>query len=235
MIDKLSGHYIVCGFGRVGRGAAAELVRTGEKFIIVDKDEDRVERATRAGMLGALGDATRDETLREVGIARAKGVIATLASDADNLFLVISARTLNPMLQISARAMEDEAEQKLRRAGADAVFAPYQITGSRLAQAIVRPHVTQFLDFANTQEDLDVSIEQVQVSDHSEFASKSLRQLAIRREIGVVVLAIKRKDGKMIFNPDAEAEIFAGDYLITMGHTEQLRKLERLVAAEAHK
>jgi voltage-gated potassium channel len=233
MIENLKDHFIVCGFGRVGRGAAAELKRSGVPFIIVDRSDLKIERAMRAGMLAAIGDATLDATLREVGIARARGLIAALATDADNLFLTISAKTLNPTLNVAARVVEDEAEQKFRRAGADAVFATYTITGSRLAQAILRPHVVQFLEVATMESGQKVSIEQVRVGESSEFVSKSLRQIQLRREVGVIVLAIRRASGDMMYNPDPEAEIRAGDYLIAMGTEDQLARMNQLMA-EAH-
>lgn len=230
MIEKLDRHYIVCGFGRVGRGAAAELKKDGVPFIVLDKNEARVEWAMRAGMLAVLADATRDEFLRDVGIERAKGLIATLATDADNLFVVLSAKSLNPNIVISSRVIEEEAEAKLRRAGADTVFAPYSLMGSRLAQAILRPHVIQFLDFAVTDDKTPVNIEQIRVSETSEFVSKSLGQVRIRSDIGVVVLAIRKGDGTMMFNPDADTQIAPGDYLIALGRSDKLRVLERMMA-----
>ncbi len=163
MIGKLEGHVIVCGFGRVGRGAADELRQARIPFVVVDINEDKVERAMRAGMLGVLADASRDETLRECGIDRAKGLIATLGTDADNLFLILTAKTLNSRLQLSARVAEESSEEKMRRAGADFVIAPYNSTGHRMAQAIVRPHVQEFLDFTTRNIGLKVGIEQVEV------------------------------------------------------------------------
>jgi voltage-gated potassium channel len=181
-------------------------------------------------MLAVLADATRDETLRDVGIERAKGLIATLASDADNLFVVLSAKSLNPGMQLCARVAEEETGQKMRRAGADLVFAPYNITGHRMALAMLRPHVAQFLDFATKETELNVVIEQVRVADNSEFADRTLAQLQVRRDLGVIVLAIRRKDGAMQFNPPADAVIGRGDHLIVMGELDNLRRLERLVA-----
>jgi voltage-gated potassium channel len=235
MIDKLEGHIILCGFGRVGRGAADELLRTGAKFVIVDKSEDLIERAIKAGMLGVMADASSDETLRDVGIARAKGLIATLASDADNLFLVLSAKTLNPKLALSARASEESSSEKMRRAGADFVFAPYDTTGHRMAQAMLKPHVQQFIDFATGQNLADnmgignVGIEQVLVGEKSPAAGRSLAEMPIRRETGVIVLAIRKASGEMAFNPPAEARLTGGDHLIAMGAAEGLRKLEQLL------
>ena len=230
MIDKLENHYIVCGYGRVGRGAAQELLRAKAPFVVVDRNPEKIERAIRAGMLAVVADATRDETLADIRISRAKGLLAALSSDADNLFVILSARTMNPGLVIATRAAEEEAEQKLRRAGADAVFAPYTITGFRLAQAVLRPHVFQFLDFTTKNLGLDVDIEQIHVAEGSELVSRSLREAQIRRDLGVIVLAIRRSGGQMLFNPPAEAEIGAGDYLIVMGEPHNLRKLESMLA-----
>jgi voltage-gated potassium channel len=230
MIDTLKGHYIVCGFGRVGRGAAAELSRAGVAFVIVDRDEEKVEIAIKAGMLAVLADSNQDETLMEVGIMRAKGLIATLATDADNLFLLLSAKGLKPGLSVCARIDQEGSEQKFRRAGADFVFAPYDITGNRMAQALLKPHVFQFIDFTTSSLDLDVGIEQVRVAAGGEFADRTLEQLHLRRELGVIVLAIRKGDGRMLFNPPADALIEGGDFLVVMGEAENLRKLEQMVA-----
>jgi voltage-gated potassium channel len=232
MIDKLTSHYIVCGFGRVGRGASAELSRAGRPFVIIDRDENTVERAQKMGYTAVQADCSRDETLREVGIARARGLIAALSSDADNLFLILSAKTLNPMLNVATRVSEDESQDKMRRAGADAVLLPYTMTGYRLAQAILRPHVFEFLDIATSIQSmgLNVGIEQVKISPDSAVASRSIRDLRLRRDMGVIVLAIRRNDGRMEFNPAAETTIGGGDYLIVMGDAEAVRNLETLVA-----
>lgn len=230
MIDKLKDHYIVCGFGRVGRGAAAELQHAGVPFVVVDVNPERAERAMAAGMLAVAADSTRDETLRQLGIGRARGLVAALATDADNLFVLLSAKALNPRIYVAARAAEESAEAKMRRAGADAVFAPYSITGHRLAQSLLRPHVLQFLDFTTKDIDTDISLEQVKVSPSSEAASKSIRELQLRRALGVIVMAIRKSDGQMVFNPPADTPVQGGDYLIVMGRQEDLRALENLVA-----
>lgn len=230
MIDLLHDHYIVCGFGRVGRGAAAELKRAGMLFLVVDSNEERVEWAMKMGMLAVLADATDDETLREAGVMRAKGLIATLQSDADNLFVILSAKALNPTLQISARIASEQSEKKMRLAGADHVFAPYDMTGNRMAQVMIRPHVSQFIDFTTKGMGLDVGIEQVRIPGSSEFVSKTIQQLQIRRDLGVIILAIRKSDGQMLFNPPAEAEIQAGDFLIAMGESAHLHKLEKMFA-----
>jgi len=230
MIDALHDHYIVCGFGRVGRGAAGELQRAGVPFLVMDKNEDRVDWAIKAGMLGVLADATDDQNLKDAGILRAKGLIATLQSDADNLFVILSAKALKPSLLVSARVNSEQSEKKMRLAGADYVFAPYDITGNRMAQVMLKPHVFQFIDFTTKSMGLDVGIEQVRVPAASEFVSKSLLEANIRREMGVIVLAIRKADGRMIFNPPAEAAIEAGDHLIVMGEAQGLRRLEQVLA-----
>ena len=227
MIDKLTDHYIVCGFGRVGRGAAVELQKAGVPFVVVDNSPERVERAMRAGMVAALADSTRDQTLHEVGVERARGLVSALSSDADNLFVILSARALNPKLYLAARAAEEEAEHKLRLAGANVVFAPYLSAGHRLAQALIRPHVQQFLDFASLG--MNVAIEQVRVSGTSEFCAQSLQQMQLRRDFGVIVLAIRKSDGTMLFNPPADALIEELDHLIVMGEPPNLRRLEVLL------
>ncbi len=232
VIEKLSGHYLLCGFGRVGRSAAAELQRTGVPFVVMDRNPDKVEWAIKSGCLAVVADCARDEMLREVGITRAKGLIAALSSDADNLFLILSAKTLNPMLNVSVRVAEEEAESKMRRAGADAVYLPYSMTGYRLAQAIVRPHVFEFLDITSTSRmGLNVGMEQVRVDEGCPLAGKSLRDLQLRREIGVIVLAIRRLSGEMEFNPPADALLNSGDVLIVMGKVEDVQKLESTLAA----
>jgi len=230
MIDQLKDHFIICGFGRVGRGAAAELLHAGVPFVVVDQSPQRAENAILSGMLAVAADATRDETLHQVGIERARGLVAALATDADNLFVLLSAKGLNPRIYVAVRAAEEGAEEKMRRAGANSVFAPYALTGHRLAQALLRPHVVQFLDFTTHDIGQDIAIEQVAVADDSEMAAKTLKDLQIGRDLGVIVMAIRSRDGRMLFNPPADTAIAGGDFLIVMGRQENLRGLESLLA-----
>jgi voltage-gated potassium channel len=227
-IMQMKDHFIVCGFGRVGRNAAFELQRTGAAFVVIDRDEQRVQRAAQAGMLAIRADATRDEGLKEAGVECARGFIAALATDADNVFVILSVKTLNPGLTVVTRASEEGAEQKLRRAGADTVFSPYSITGHRLAQALVRPHVVQFLDFDGQAVGLDVTMEQLRVAPDSKLASRKLGEL-VQRDLRLIVLSIGRPAGKMIFNPPAETIVSAGDVLIVMGEQSGLRALEKVL------
>ena len=230
MIEKLHNHIILCGYGRVGRGAAEELKKSGIPFVIVDRDEEKVERAIKAGMLAVLADASRDETLRDTGIEKAKGLIATLSSDADNLFVILSAKALNSHMHLSARVDEETSEEKMRRAGADFVFAPYKSTGHRMAQALIKPHVQQFIDFTTKGVGPNVGIEQVRVSARSPLAGLTLNDTHAKRELGIIVLAIRRAAGEMLFNPPLAETIAAGDHLIVMGEIDRLQKLEQLLA-----
>jgi len=229
-IMKMHDHFIVCGYGRVGRNAARELQKTGAQFLVIDRNEQRAARAREAGMTAMMADATRDETLREAGIEGARGFVAALATDADNVFVILTARNLNPRLTIVTRASEEEAEAKLRRAGADIVFSPYSMAGQKLAQSLVRPHVVQFLDFAAESMGLDVMIEQFQVAEGADVVRKTLGDLKVRQDTGVMVLAVRKPDGNMVFNPPADTQIAAGDFLIAMGEQAHLRAFDGLLA-----
>jgi voltage-gated potassium channel len=232
MIDKLERHYVVCGYGRVGRAAARELQQMGVPVVIVDRNPEKIERANQSGLPALAGDSTQDATLEAAGVRRAKGLVAALATDADNLFLILSAKSLNPKLKVASRVGDEGAGEKLARAGADTVFAPYTNAGQQLALSLVRPHVVQFLDAATRSIGLDVCLEQMRVAENSEMAAKSLKQMQLRRDLGVIVLAIRKAGGEMIFNPPAEAVLESGDYLVVMGEHANVRKLEPLLAGE---
>lgn len=231
MIEQLHDHFIVCGFGRVGRNASYEFQRANIPFVVIDRSEQRIEKATNSGMLGIVADATRDDSLREAGVVRAKGLIAALPSDAENLFIILSAKTLNPNLTVVTRASEEEAEEKLRRAGADTVFTPYSMTGRQLADSLLRPHVVKFMDFGRSNIGPEVRMEQVCVTPNAELTRKTFGQLLELRKSGVIVLAIRKKGGDTMFNPPPEFEISAGDFLIVIGEQSNLQRLEQLLTS----
>lgn len=231
MISQLHDHFIVCGFGRVGRNASFEFQRANVPFLVVDRSEQRVAKATESGMLAVVADATRDDSLREAGIMRARGLIAALPSDAENLFIILSARTLNPKLTVVTRASEEEAEEKLRRAGADTVFSPYSMTGRQLADCLLRPHVVEFMDFARRNIGPQVTVEQVSVTANAEFNKKTIGELMELRRSGVIVLAIRKQGGETVFNPPSDFEIAAGDFLIVMGERANLQRLEQILTS----
>jgi voltage-gated potassium channel len=229
MIDHLYDHFIICGFGRVGRNASYEFQRTNAPFLVIDRNEQRVAKAESAGMLAIVADATHDDCLREAGVLRAKGLIAALPSDAENLFTILSAKTLNPKLTVVTRVSEEEAGEKLRRAGADTVFTPYAMAGRQLADALLRPHVVEFLDFGRTNIGPKITMEQVCVSPNTEWTHRTFGQLLELRKSGVIVLAIRKPGGETTFNPPPEFEISAGDFLIVMGERSNLQKLEEIL------
>ena len=226
LVSQLHNHFIVCGYGRVGRNASYEFQRANVPFLILDKSEDRIRRATEAGMLAIAADATNDDDLREAGVLRARGLIAALPSDAENLFIILSAKTLNPRLLVVTRASEEQAEAKLRRAGADTVFAPYTLAGRRLANSLLRPHVVEFIDFATSDVGPKIMMEQLCVGSGTKFSSTTTGAMLSGSGLNVVLLAIRHANGDMLFNPPPDSSISAGDYLIVLGEQPTLKKLE---------
>jgi voltage-gated potassium channel len=229
MLKRLNNHYIVCGAGRVGRGVIRELQRGGAPVVLIDASAERATWADEINVPTLIADATLDKTLLEAGIHKAKGLVAAIGSDAENVYVTLTARGLNPKLLIAARATDEQAEDKLRRAGAATVFTPYTFIGHRLAQAMLRPHVLSFLDVASAFKGahLDLDLEQVRVSESSSVAEKTLEQSRLRQRFGVIVLAIMRNDGAMTFNPSGQATIHGADVLIVMGERGKLNQMER--------
>ena len=224
-IDRLKDHYIICGIGRVGRSAARELARRPVPFVIVEQNDPKAARFAN-DWLTLVGDATQEQTLRQVHIERARGLVAATTTDATNLYIVLTARGLNPGLKIIARASEEDAEKHLLKAGADSVVSPYSFAGQRIAQSFLSPHVVSFLDTATTHLGMDLEIGEILVSSGSEFSGKTVGSSRIRQESGVIILAIKRGKG-MQFNPAPDDRIEPGDCLIAMGQPAQLRELEQ--------
>jgi voltage-gated potassium channel len=227
-IGRLSDHYVICGAGRVGRSAARELARRPAPFVVIEQNEAKAARYS-ADYLIHIGDATQEHTLRDVHIERARGLVAATTTDATNLYIVLTARGLNPKLKIIARASEEDAEKHLLTAGADSVVSPYHFAGQRIAQSFLNPHVVSFLDTATTHLGLDLEIGEIAVMAGSSFAGKTIEASRIRQERGVIVLAIKRSQG-MKFNPAPDDQIEVGDYLIAMGEPSQLRQLQEMAA-----
>ncbi|MDQ3919796.1 MAG: potassium channel protein [Acidobacteriota bacterium] len=223
-MSKIRDHYIICGAGRVGRRIVREMRRAGVPFVAVESN------ALLAAELGLpdsqvlVRDATLDETLVEAGVERAHGLAACLADDAANLYVVLTARTLNPALHIVARAVEESAEPKLVRAGANRVIAPTIIGSHRMAQALLKPAVADFMD-SITAESLDLAFEQVEIAHGSHLAGRKLKDTTIRSALDIVVAAIRRKGGEMIFNPSGDTQIREGDLLIGIGRAESLAEL----------
>jgi len=230
-IDALKNHYIVCGYGRMGSILCKELKANQVDFVVIEKFEKNLKDAEN--LLYIVGDATKDETLKEAGIERAKGIITLLPSDAENLYVVVSARALNPKIYIVARATDEEAKIKLKRAGADKAISPYYIGGLRIAQSILRPNVIDFLEFATGSEYKEIQIEEIKVSENSKFVGKTLKESKIGKEFGIIIIGIKRANGKIEFNPSAETFIEAGDTLIALGKSENLYTFSQIAKGES--
>jgi voltage-gated potassium channel len=229
-MQKLKDHFIICGAGRVGSRLIREIQRSGVPHAVIEKDEAKVAHMVEAGAPVIVGDATLEETLRQAGVDRARGLAACLPDDADNVYVVLIARDLNHNLHIVARAVEEQAEPKLIKAGANRVVAP-TITGShRMAQALMRPAVADFMD-SITAEHLDLSFEQIEVAHGSAYAGKKMRDTNISSELNVVIVAIRRRQGEMTFNPSGDALIDAGDILIAIGRAESLMRMSALAGS----
>jgi voltage-gated potassium channel len=235
MLDKLSGHYIVCGAGRVGRSVIHELQRSGASILLIDSDPDRAQWGIQAGIPTLVANATKDETLQRARVNVAKGLVAAIASDAENVYVTLSARGLNPNLLIAARASDDQAEEKLRRAGATTVLTPYTFIGHRLAQSMLRPHVLSFLDVASAfsgRGDLEIETEQLQIPKESPVCNRTLEEVRVRQTYGTIILALQKSGGGMLFNPEGNTRIEAGDVLIAMGQRAQLKRMSEELRVE---
>jgi voltage-gated potassium channel len=232
-IDKISAHYVICGAGRVGRSTGRELARNKVPFVVIEAQERRAEERT-GSWLTIIGDATQEKVLRMAHIESARGIVAATTTDATNIYIVLTARALNPKLKIIARASEEAAEKHLKTAGADVVVSPYGFAGHRIAQSFLRPNVVDFLDIAVSRDaHEEFVIEEVEVGGQSRLAGKTIGASAIHRDLGIMILAIRRSDGQPRFNPTANEPIMAGDHLIVMGEAAKLSQLEAVASARA--
>ena len=226
-MSKLHNHFIICGAGRVGSRIITALESAKAPFVVIENNESHTAGLQERGIHLLAGDATLEETLREAGVERARGLAACLPDDADNVYVVLIARGLNANLHIVARAVEEQAEEKLIRAGANRVVAPTIIGSHRMAQGLMKPAVADFMD-SITAETLDLGFEQLEIAPGSIYAGHRLRHTSIRSDLDVVIVAIRRKNGHMIFNPSGDAIIEAGDLLIAIGRAESLAELTKL-------
>jgi voltage-gated potassium channel len=229
-IETLHEHVIVCGWGRVGRAIAGELIAANTDLVVIDRDPSRV---TEAALPAIIGDATEDQVLDAAGLVRARALVAALDSDAGNLFVTLSARALRPDLFIVARARIEESEEKLRRAGADRVVNPQSIGGARIAAFVLQPHVTEFLDVVMHDRGLQFRLEEVLVPSGSPIAGQSIREAHLRDRTGALVLAIRDEDGSFNTNPSPDTTIRARQVLIAIGTPTELDALERTIDEHA--
>ncbi|MBJ6724789.1 potassium channel family protein [Geomesophilobacter sediminis] len=231
-IAALEDHYIICGFGRIGALICREFAAKPLPFVVVEKEASTIQRMEQDGhtYLFLHGDATQDDTLLKAGIKKAKGLISVVTSDTENVYITLTARGLNPGLFILARSGEEGSEIKLKRAGASKVVSPYLIGGSRMAQAILRPTVVDFIEIATGREHMELQMEEILIPDHSFFIGETLANSGFRKETGVIIVGIKKEDGKMGFNPGSHTKIAAGDTLIVLGEPAAINKLDILIS-----
>lgn len=227
-MKALSDHYVICGYGRMGKIIAKELKNEKVKFVAIEKIPTVHEKEEA---FVVTGDATQDEILKEVGIERAKGLITVLPTDAENLYVVLSAKGLNPTLFIVARAGEEGSEQKLLRAGADRVISPYHIGGLRIAHTVLKPAVVDFIELATKSGNIDLQLEEIAIPELSDYSGLSLDQCGFGKELGVIIVGIKKPNGDMKFNPTYLTLVEPGDTLIALGEVSKLKVLEGMITA----
>lgn len=226
-MSKMRNHFIICGAGRVGSHLVRDLKEAGELFIVIERDPQKVAELTAQGVAVLVRDATLEESLRDAGVEHARGLAACLPDDADNVYVVLTARDLSSKVHIVARAAQEQAEVKLLRAGANRVIAPTIIGGHRMATALLKPAVGDFID-SITASQLGLTFEQVEVEPSSILVGRKLRDTNLRSELDIVIVSIRRSDGRVVFNPSGEAAIEGGDMLIAIGHQESLMKMNKL-------
>jgi voltage-gated potassium channel len=227
-INKLNGHYIVCGSGRIGSGIVREIARRGYDFVVIEQDEATADKLLSQGYLVLMGDSTSDDVLRGAGIERARGLVCAVSSDPDNLYITLTARDINKDLYIISRANEESAIKRLVKAGANKVVSPSITGANQMAQMLLRPAVADFIELATMTEQLELEMEQIEITEGSPFINIQLKDTDIRSGLNVIIIAIKRKRGEMIFNPSADTVIEIGDALVAIGSHDNLEALERM-------
>lgn len=230
VIDRLDDHYIICGYGRVGQAVADEFRSADVQFVVLDFHPDALAAAKERDDVWLDGSGTKDEDLVAAGVERARGLVASADSDADNLYITISARTMRPNLLIVARASDSDAARKLLRAGADRVTQPFAIAGNGMAKLVLRPQVAAFLDIVTSAGGPDMRLEEIEVTPTSAPAGRTIRDLRLRRETGALVIAVRRRDGSFDATPSPDAVLDIGDVIIAVGTDGELRALEALFA-----
>lgn len=228
-IDRLDRHYVICGHGRMGEIVCRALRAEGRSYVVVESDQEAVERLAEAGHLVVEGDATEDEVLLAAGITRARALVAVVSSDVDNLYITLTARELarsgNPGLYVMARATNEKASAKIRHAGADRVISPYLIGGNHLVNALLRPHVHDFIEVLSQGEDMRLRVEELPVREGCSFAGMPIRDSNLRQQYDLIIIGLLKEGERMVFNPGPDDLLEAGDLLIVLGPQNQVARL----------
>ncbi|PID57450.1 MAG: potassium channel protein [Ignavibacteriae bacterium] len=227
-LSAVSDHYIICGFGRMGKQIAEHIKENELQSVVIENEPNNVNTLEELNYLFVNADATDDDALIKAGVERAKGLVAVLGTDAENVFTTLSARELNSKLFIVSRAIDEGTEGKLKKAGADRVVKPYELGGNRMVQLLLRPGVTDFIEGIARKKEVDISLEQIIVSKNSNLIGLTLAQSPIRKELDIIIIAIDKSHGKFVYNPKSSTIIEGGDKLIAIGHVEKLNKLNKI-------
>jgi voltage-gated potassium channel len=231
VIDRISDHYIICGFGRVGRQVADEFRDAGVEFVVLDFNPEALEVARQQGVPYLEGAGTKDEDLDGAGLDRARGLVACSDSDVDNLYITVSARAVRPDMQIVARASTEDAASKMLRAGADRVVQPYSSAGQEMAKLMLKPQVSAFLDIVSRHGGPDLRFEEIEITRTCPQAGRTIRDTRVRHETGALIVALRKANGSFDTTPDPDATLDIGDILIAVGTEQELRALEELFAS----
>jgi voltage-gated potassium channel len=231
MLETIKDHFIICGYGRIGSTVARQFQRQRIPFVVIERDPERLQAAMDDGALAVEADASREDVLARVGIARARGMVAAVGTDAENVYAVLTARVLRPDLFIVSRAETEDASQKLKRAGANRVISPYQIGAMQIAQTAIRPAVVDFVELATSSDSLELAMEEISIAPASPLVGLTILAANLRQRYGVIVVGIQRQDHRMEFNPEPETAILAADKLVVLGRPDSLKKLEIEAAA----
>ncbi len=227
-VINLSDHFIVCGYGRIGKYICESLRENGKKFVVIENDDAKIEELMDKKFLFVHGDATQDEVLIRAGIERAKALVSVLKTDAENVFVVLSAKQIRPDLYVVTRSLDESTTEKLKKAGANRVIQTYEISASRMTQVLLRPRVTDFIDGVARDKNVTISLEEIEIGENSSLANTTLLESPIRKELNIIVIAIFKNDGTFLYNPHANTKLNAGDKLIAIGESKALEELYKL-------
>jgi voltage-gated potassium channel len=228
-LRKLRDHYIVCGYGRVGSSICDLLASKPLGFVVIERNPERIDRLSDRNLLYVAGDATDEENLIKAGVEKARGLLAVLKTDSDNVYVTLTARQLNPELFIIARGGEEKSENKLRAAGANRVVSPYLMGAHRIAQTILRPTVTDFLELTLMEKSRDIQMEEVPVHPASKLIDVALQDSGIRKDFDLIIVAVRKPEGEMLFNPSSQTRLQGGDMVVAIGEKHNLERLEKIL------